>query len=339
MSEFLIENGILKHYYGEGGKVIIPEGVSVIGKGAFSFFTYGKITHLVIPKSVQTIEKEAFYTTVGTLNAMYWPNRNLESIEMNDELAKSLTLSSMKSKFDIETLIYGFLNHPEGFKGEFRNTMLKIIKKYKDETITAIIRHNELKLLKNYISLQKKITLDDILHFIGIAEKENKNIDVTEYLKEYRNTIFKDEEPKPLNDEPNQRTLKEWRKVFKISLKDDYAVISEYKGDQSHVIIPGIIGEYKTKINKDAFMETQKTINCIESVTICDGLEEIGVSAFNYCRKLKKIYIPNSVTKIGIVAFNRCNLVTIYAPENSTAIKYAIKNNIRYKIGIWSEME
>ena len=35
-----------------------------------------------------------YYTTVGTLNAMYWPNRNLESIEMSDELAKSLTLSS-----------------------------------------------------------------------------------------------------------------------------------------------------------------------------------------------------------------------------------------------------
>ena len=181
--------------------------------------------------------------------------------------------------------------------------------------------------------------MDDILHFIEISEKENKNNDVTEYLKEYRNTNFKDEKPKPLNDDPNQRTLKEWRKEFKISLKDGYAIISEYKGDQSHVIIPGIIGEYKTKINKDSFVETRKTTNCIKSVIICDGLEEIGVSAFNYCWKLKKIYIPSSVTKIGIAAFNRCNLITIYAPENSNAIKYAIKNNIRYKIGMWSEME
>ena len=62
------------------------------------------------------------------------------------------------------------------------------------------------------IKLQKKITLDDILHFIEISEKENKNNDVTEYLKEYRNTNFKDEKPKPLNDDPNQRKLKEWRK-------------------------------------------------------------------------------------------------------------------------------
>ena len=335
MSEFLIENGILKRYYGEGGKVIIPEGVSVIGECAFSFFNYGKITHLVIPNSVQKIEKKAFYTTTGTLNAMYWPHRNLESIEMSDELAKSLTLSSMKSKFNIETLIYGFLNHPEGFKGEFRNTMLKVIKKYQDETITAIIRHNELKLLINLIDIQKNITFDDILHFIEISEKENKNNDVTTYLKEYKNTNFKDKEEKTLNEDPNQRTLKDWRKEFKIGLKDSYAFINKYIGDQKNIIIPGIIGKYKTKINAEAFMETPKTKDGLESVILCDGVEEIGYRAFYDCRKLKKIYIPSSVTKIENIAFYYANAVTIYAPEGSYALRYAKKEGLRYKIGMW----
>ena len=333
MSEFKIENNVLKWYYGEIGEVIIPDGVEVIGKQAF-YMSYKNITHLVIPDSVKTIEKEAFFGTCGTLKAMYWPHRNLKSIKMPDELAKSLTLASIKSKFDIQTLIYGFLNNPDGFEGEFRKKMIKIIEKYRDETITAIIRQNVLELLINFINLQKNITFDDILHFIEIGEKENKKNDVTKYLCEYRIEHFGDKEPNPLNEDPNQRTLKEWRKEFKIGLKENYAFINKYNGDKCHVIIPGIIGEYKTKIKIDAFNNERR----IETVVICDGLEEIGVRAFYGCKKLKKIFIPKSVTKIDNISFLFCDeQFTIYAPMGSYAIEYAIKREIPYKIGMWEE--
>ena len=36
VSEFVIENGILKKYQGSGGNVIIPDGVKRIGEYAFS---------------------------------------------------------------------------------------------------------------------------------------------------------------------------------------------------------------------------------------------------------------------------------------------------------------
>ena len=35
-SDFIIENGVLKKYKGPGGAVVVPEGVTSIGKGAFS---------------------------------------------------------------------------------------------------------------------------------------------------------------------------------------------------------------------------------------------------------------------------------------------------------------
>ena len=34
-SDFVIENGVLKEYKGKGGDIVIPEGVTEIGKEAF----------------------------------------------------------------------------------------------------------------------------------------------------------------------------------------------------------------------------------------------------------------------------------------------------------------
>lgn len=36
-SDFVIENGVLKEYRGFGGDVVIPDGVTTIGDGAFSY--------------------------------------------------------------------------------------------------------------------------------------------------------------------------------------------------------------------------------------------------------------------------------------------------------------
>ena len=42
-SDFIIENGVLKKYVGPGGDVVIPKGVTSIGKGAFSGCTAYKV--------------------------------------------------------------------------------------------------------------------------------------------------------------------------------------------------------------------------------------------------------------------------------------------------------
>lgn len=50
------------------------------------------------------------------------------------------------------------------------------------------------------------------------------------------------------------------------------------------------------------------------SVQLPEGITSIGVSAFNYCKKLQSIIIPNSVTEIQGGAFRKCeslNSVTI----------------------------
>ena len=72
--------------------------------------------------------------------------------------------------------------------------------------------------------------------------------------------------------------------------------------------------------------------NCdsLERVVLGSGIREIGDFAFSCCWELKYIAIPSSVQLIGDNAFYCCQNLTIYAPVDSIAWKYAIKNNLRY---------
>ena len=56
--DFQIENGVLKRYKGKGGDVIIPEGVTTIGKHAFS--KCASLTSVKLPDSVTLLDEYAF---------------------------------------------------------------------------------------------------------------------------------------------------------------------------------------------------------------------------------------------------------------------------------------
>ena len=81
-SDFVIENGVLKKYVGSGTKVVIPEGVTEIGRSAFfeckglksvvipngtkiigtwAFYGCKKLKSIIIPEGVTEIGKRAFY--------------------------------------------------------------------------------------------------------------------------------------------------------------------------------------------------------------------------------------------------------------------------------------
>ena len=58
INDFVIENGVLKKYKGQGGDVVIPEGVTSIGFWAFS--DCSSLASVVIPEGVTSIGAAAF---------------------------------------------------------------------------------------------------------------------------------------------------------------------------------------------------------------------------------------------------------------------------------------
>ena len=62
-SDFIIENGVLKKYTGPGGDVVIPEGVTRIGTGAFR--ECGSLASVRIPTGVRYVGAQAFSYCTG----------------------------------------------------------------------------------------------------------------------------------------------------------------------------------------------------------------------------------------------------------------------------------
>ena len=82
-----------------------------------------------------------------------------------------------------------------------------------------------------------------------------------------------------------------------ILLADGQAEIVKYKGSAENVKIPSRIGELMvTSIGKEAFLDAMWSVR---SITIPEGVTEIGERAFAGCYLLRSINFPNSLTHIG----------------------------------------
>ena len=60
-SDFVIKNGVLKKYVGQGGDVVVPANVTSIGMDAFGSCT--ALSEITLPKDVTSIEVATFYNS------------------------------------------------------------------------------------------------------------------------------------------------------------------------------------------------------------------------------------------------------------------------------------
>lgn len=95
---------------------------------------------------------------------------------------------------------------------------------------------------------------------------------------------------------------------------ENYYYIKRYKGNHTHLEIPGKVGFPLSKerriekyvqvksISEEAFIRN----DTLEEVILPEGIKRIGEYAFYDCISLKKINIPSTVTKINESTFERC---------------------------------
>ena len=109
---------------------------------------------------------------------------------------------------------------------------------------------------------------------------------------------------------------------FEYAIRDGYAVITDYEGTATDVVIPEKIEGYSvTRIGVAAF----SFCSGLRSISIPNSVRVIGSNAFMYCSGLTSISIPSSVTEIGWGVFSHCS--------GLTSIKVDSKNTV-YTSGI-----
>ena len=92
--------------------------------------------------------------------------------------------------------------------------------------------------------------------------------------------------------------------------------ITKYLGNEKIVNIPAEI-EGKPVVSVGGFSKSNVT-----SVTIPDGVKEIGTEAFSWCTELTTVEVPDSVTKIYNCAFLQCRkLQSVRIPDGVTSIE------------------
>ncbi len=111
---------------------------------------------------------------------------------------------------------------------------------------------------------------------------------------------------------------------FNYTTNNGSITITKFNGLGGAVTIPDTIsGLPVTSLGDGAFNECKS----LTSVTIPDSVTSIGQGAFGWCTSLTNVTIPNSVTSIGDNAFWACtSLTTVTIPDSVTNIGYCAFN-------------
>ena len=302
-SDFIIKNGVLTEYVGPGGDVTVPEGVTSIGNGVFSYCSsltgitipdgvtsigYGafewchSLTSIVIPDSVTSIGDWAF-SGCSSLTSIALPDGLTGIVNGTFENCSSLTSITLPdgvtSIGDDAFIGCKGLSDAEGF------IVLKGI-------------------LYDYCGTSEKVVIPDDVTGIGKSAFKNcqglQSVTILDSVTSIGNEAFYD-----------------CRSLTSIVISDGVTGIGGRAFYNCSSLTSITIPDGVTSIGDSAFSGCRS----LTSITLPDSVTSIGYGAFEDCSSLQSITIPNSVTSIGDWAFYRCeSLTSITLPDGVTSI-------------------
>ena len=281
-SDFVIDDGVLKKYKGPGGDVVIPDGVTKIGDSAFRLSS--EVTSITIPDSVISIGSDPFTSFRSQLSRIIASDKVYDLLwaELNPTLRSSIAYSAIKS-------------------GIIANVVKLYVRKKKAKFLEEVIKNDDVEAMAGFLSCFIKTDVGEIDSYI---QKADSAVNIKAFLVDYRKTNYSASETDDYYSAQTdkelgliERSLADWRKIFKIDLGGSQgALITGYKGEDPVVLIPSKVGNNTVYGIELAAFRRNKTIT---EVIIEPGVRIIWSEAFNGCTGLKRIVIPESVDRIG----------------------------------------
>ena len=287
INNFDIKDGTLVRYSGQGGTVLIPEGVESINE--YAFYKNNNVKKIVLPSSLKEISDYCF-------NSM----KNLEKIKLPNPfipIGEDAFDESNKSKLFVDDLLI------------IGNVLLW--SRADKEIITIpdnveVIREGAFQYKKEL----KKVILPKKVYYIcesAFLNCENlEDINISNTVKYIGKSCFKNCKKLKKFELAND-TVVDYMAFFNCeNFKDcdnfiiNNNVIENYFGNDTNVVIPDNIVE----IGEEAFMDN----NSIQTIKIPNSVVKIGASAFQNCVNLREINIPNNVSLLGKKCFNKSGI-------------------------------
>lgn len=348
--DFVIdENGVLTEYTGPGGDVVVPEGVTAIGVGAFHYNV--DLTSVTVPEGVTELGSSAFQGCSG-LKKVVLPD-SMTAIGRdafwNCEALTSIRLPAGLTEFR-ECLFWGCtsltsIDIPDGvteisesaFSGCTALTTINIPKSVTSIGVDAFEETPWLERQGEFV-----VVNGILLSYRGLGG----SVTVPDGVTRINSLVFRDRYDLTGVKLPDGVTSIGWQafsgctNLSGLTLPDSLTFIDEQAFQSCHMLRSLTIPDSVTEIGDMAFSGcsglTSVTLprgltriggftfsGCsgLTAIDIPDSVTSIGASAFGKCSGLKRVVIPDGVTFIGSLAFDRCSgLTDIAIPEGLTDI-------------------
>ena len=341
-NEFVVENGVLKRYKGEGGDIVIPEGVTKI-----QWYTFpDNITSVTIPDTLESIDNGAFsnggksladpdgFCRVGRFLINYIGNA--ENLFIPEGITDILSVeSSSVKKIHLPSTIkmigsYSFRNCPNleevifaALSPDFQLIGCNAFShcpNLASINIPDSVRSVEWGAFDNCQKLFDNNDLQIVGPVFCHAAKDVTDVIVPDGVKVIAANAFRWTSVQRVILPNGLRTIDEEAfastQLQSVVLPDGLSILGKdafSSSKLSSIVIPGSVGV----IHEKAFYGCDN----LTSVTILSGVTAIDKSAFSGCNKLASIEIPDSVTTIGENVFHNCReLKQVRIPNSVTSI-------------------
>ena len=162
-----------------------------------------------------------------------------------------------------------------------------------------------------------------------LQDHQLSEVESKKEIAELRAEIEKLKGEKQSDKETEVGVDKDEKDIFKYTVIDGMACITQIESDEKNIVIPYLLDGYKVhSIGSDALSSAK-----VESIVISGGIEKIDWFAFKGCPSLVSVSIPDTVSSIGYGAFDGASSsFVIRCSRDSFAQRYAKSYGITYDI-------